>query len=50
MHDAWMIFIGEPLIDVGFSYLQRILPDIFGFLSPNPEIRLADFSVRLADS
>jgi hypothetical protein len=26
------------------------LPDIFAFLSPNPKIRLADFSTWLADS
>src|SRR5260370_16281818 len=49
MHDTWMIFIGEPFgPQRDQDWLN--LPDISGSLSPNSEIRLVDFSDRLAHS
>jgi hypothetical protein len=49
MHDAWMIFIGGPFRPLRDQDWLN-LPDIFGSLSPNPKIRLANFSRSLVDS
>jgi hypothetical protein len=61
MHDAWMIFIGEPFrrSQTGIPIWrplrdkdpERILPDIFGSRSPNPDFGwpISQFSLPIPE-